>query len=84
MKQDGGVEDENENLEKIGLAGWALLAGSGAGWPSGTACHLRTSGPPADSPYVTCTVTMEFVRPVDLDGDGVADFTHERFRSACF
>jgi hypothetical protein len=24
---------------------------------------------------------MEFVRPVDLDGDGVADFTHERFQS---
>gem|GEM_PF-2079997 len=26
-----------------------------------------------------CPITWEFVRPVDLDGDGVADFTHERF-----
>ena len=28
-----------------------------------------------------CPITWEFVRPVDLDGDGVADFTHERFQA---
>jgi hypothetical protein len=31
--------------------------------------------------YTTCEVTMEFAHPVDLDGDGIADFSHERFLS---
>lgn len=36
---------------------------------------------PEYAKYDSCTVTMEFVQPIDLDDDGTADFTHERFRS---
>jgi hypothetical protein len=50
-------------------------------WAQRPCLPFERINPPADSPYVTCTVTTEFVRPVDLDGDGGADFTHERYRS---
>jgi hypothetical protein len=79
MKQDGGAKMKTRTWTKIGLAAGLWLAGSGAGWAQRNCLPFTDIWPPADSPYVTCTVTMEFVRPVDLDGDGVADFTHERF-----
>jgi hypothetical protein len=65
---------------KIGLVSGFALAGSGTGLAQRSCLPFGYGGIPKPE-YVTCTVTMEFVRPVDLDGDGVADFTHERFRS---
>ncbi|MCZ7636581.1 MAG: hypothetical protein M5U12_11495 [Verrucomicrobia bacterium] len=32
-------------------------------------------------PYATCFVTNYWAQPVDLDGDGVAEFSHERNRA---
>ncbi len=64
------------------LSGWGAVLLTAAQLHAQRPClPFANIIPPADSPYVTCEVTMEFVRPVDLDGDGVADFTHERFRS---
>jgi hypothetical protein len=61
-------------LVNAGLAAWAQRPCPG--------------GPPAGPPEIiwpwlptTCERTNEWVRPVDLDGDGVADFTHERARA---
>jgi hypothetical protein len=65
---------------KIGLVSGFALAGSGAGLAQRSCLPFGYGGNPKPE-YVTCTVTMEFVRPVDLDGDGVADFTHERARA---
>ncbi len=60
------------------LSGWGAVLLAAAQLHAQRPC-LPMEGRIPHPLYTTCEVTIEFVRPVDLDGDRVADFTHERF-----